>query len=170
MSTASWWRWCGPAAIRPQGAEACYLKFRRHPIDAQCLPAKSRFVLAIEREPLAGMLREESRARRDTQFQRFPNQGRVDPANLFPQGASQASVTWMRKGTLGSIGGAGVPPIPTIQALLIARSRLSRALCTSWSKMVVALVSESQLIVRPRFDSPAIASGVRPALGVPTTP
>src|SRR4029453_10435342 len=71
----------------------------------------------------------------------------------------------MRRGTLGSIGGAGVPPIPTIQALLIARSRLSRALCTSWSKMVVALVSESQLIVRPRpwrrcFHSPAIATGV----------
>jgi Putative polyhydroxyalkanoic acid system protein (PHA_gran_rgn) len=42
------------------------------------------------------------------------------------------------------------PPGPTIQALLIARPRLSRALCTSWSKMVVALVSESQLIVRPR--------------------
>ena len=47
-------------------------------------------------------------------------------------------VTCMRKGTLGSIGGAGVPPIPTIQALVIARSRLLRALCTSWSKMVVA--------------------------------
>jgi hypothetical protein len=54
-------------------------------------------------------------------------------------------VTWMRKGTLGSIAGAGDPPGPTIQALLIARPRLSRALWTSWSKMVVALVSESQL-------------------------
>jgi hypothetical protein len=51
----------------------------------------------------------------------------------------------MRKGTLGSIADAGDPPGPTIHALLIARPRLSRALWTSWSKMVVALVSESQL-------------------------
>jgi len=65
--------WADLPRIRLQGAEACYLKFRHHPIDAQCLPAKSRFVLAIEREPLAEMLREESRARRDTQFQRFPS-------------------------------------------------------------------------------------------------
>lgn len=50
----------------------------------------------------------------------------------------------MRNGTLGSTAGAGDPPGPTIQALLIARPRLSRALWTSWSKMVVALVSESQ--------------------------
>src|SRR5262249_18213181 len=52
----------------------------------------------------------------------------------------------MRNGTLGSIAGGGDPPGPTIQALLIARPRLARALWTSWSKMVVALVSESQLI------------------------
>ena len=45
----------------------------------------------------------------------------------------------MRTGTLGSIAGAGDPPGPTIQALLIARPRLSRALWTSWSKIVVAL-------------------------------
>jgi hypothetical protein len=51
----------------------------------------------------------------------------------------------MRKGTLGSIAGAGDPPGPTIQALLIARPKLSRALSTSWSKIVVAFESESQL-------------------------
>jgi len=54
-------------------------------------------------------------------------------------------VTWTRKGTLGSIAGAGDPPGPTIQALLIARPRLSRALWASWSNRVVALVSESQV-------------------------
>ena len=54
-------------------------------------------------------------------------------------------VTWMCKGTLGSTAVAGDAPGATIQALLIARPRLSRALWTSWSKMVVAFVSESQL-------------------------
>jgi len=58
-------------------------------------------------------------------------------------------VTWTRKGTLGSIAGWGDPPGPTIQALLIARPRLSRALWTSWSKMVVALVSDNQLTAFP---------------------
>ena len=40
-------------------------------------------------------------------------------------------VTWMRNGTLGSTAGAGDPFGPTIQALLIARPRLSHALWTS---------------------------------------
>ena len=87
---------------------------------------------------MAQMSHEASTACRDIQFQRFPNQARDDPTNLVTRRKPGDGVTWIRKGTLGSIGGAGVPPTPTIQALLIARSRLARPLWTSWSKMVVA--------------------------------
>ena len=85
---------------------------------------------------MAQMSYEASTACRDIQFQRFPNQARDDPTPTRRKPGD--GVTWIRKGTLGSIGGAGVPPTPTIQALLIARSRLARPLWTSWSKMVVA--------------------------------
>src|SRR6185369_17434757 len=71
-------------------------------------------------------------------FRGFPiKHGTIQPISSHKTQAGDG-VTWIRKGTLGSIGGAGLPPTPTIQALLIARSRLARPLWTSWSKMVVA--------------------------------
>jgi len=50
----------------------------------------------------------------------------------------------MRNGTLGSTAGWGDPPGRTSQALLVARSSPSRALCTSWSISAVASASRSQ--------------------------
>ena len=60
---------------------------------------------------MAQIPREASTACRDIQFQRFPNQARDDPTNLVPQDARGDGVTWIRKGTLGSIGGAGAPTL-----------------------------------------------------------
>jgi hypothetical protein len=90
----------------------------------------------------------------DTQFQR----SQAVLATLPTRRQPGDGVTWTRKGTLGSIAGAGDPSDPTVQALLIARPRLSRALWASWSKRVVALVSESQLTAVAPFMLPAHAA------------
>jgi hypothetical protein len=118
-------------------------------------------VLAIERVALAEIPEEASTAYTDTQFQRSPNQALDYQAKLFLQGASQATVSLGRaRAHWDRLLVRVILLDPTIQALLIARPRLSRALWTSWSKIVVALVSESQLIavappggrsLRPRY-------------------
>jgi hypothetical protein len=109
-------------------------------------------VLAIGRVAL--LSEEASMACRDTQFQR----SQAVLATLPTRRQPGDGVTWTRKGTLGSIAGAGDPSDPTVQALLIARPRLSRALWASWSKRVVALVSESQLTAVAPFMLPAHAA------------
>ena len=81
---------------------------------------------------LSDILEEASMVCKDTLFQRFPNEGRGPSNQSLPTMRQPGDgVTWTRKGTLGSISDAGDPPGPIIQALLIARPRLSCPLCTS---------------------------------------